>query len=70
MYFLEEKRVAISDCSRTGEEKGYLSAASGVLSSPAGNEFGVMVLEKVFIEVHVFFFGQNGIVAFETVFGK
>ena len=56
----------------TGDKGGstYLCSASGVLSSTAGDEFGVMVLEKVFIEVHMLVFSQNGIIGVETVFGK
>lgn len=53
-----------------GEGGRYLGTTSGVLSSAAGDEFGIVVLEKVFIELHVFLFGQDGIVGFETVFGK
>lgn len=47
-----------------------MSAASGVLSSTASDEFGIVVSEKVLIEVHMFLFGQDGIVGLKTVFGK
>lgn len=53
-----------------GSGKRYLGTTSSVLSSASGDEFGVVVLEKVFIKVHVFFFSQDSIVGFETIFGK
>lgn len=48
----------------------YLGTTSGVLSSAPGDEFGIVVLKQVFIEVHVFLFGQDGIVGLETIFGE
>lgn len=51
-----------------GSGRMYLGTTSSVLSSTSGDEFGIVVLEKVFIEVHVFLFGQDGIVGFETIF--
>lgn len=50
--------------------KRYLGTTSSVLSRASGDEFGVVVLEQVFIKIHVFFFGQDGIVGFETILGK
>lgn len=52
---------------RRGMGKGYLGAAGGVLGGAAGDEFGVAVLEQVFVEGHVFFFGEDGVVGFEAV---
>lgn len=48
----------------------YLGTTSSVLSSAPGDEFGIVVLKQVFIEVHVFLFGQDGIVGLETIFGE
>jgi len=47
--------------------KGYLSASSSVLRSTAGDELGVVVLEKVFVEGHVFLLGENGVVGLDVV---
>ena len=44
-----------------------MSAASGVLRSTASYEFGVVVLEEVFVEGHVFFFGEDGVVGFDAI---
>lgn len=60
-----------------GEGKGgewggvkYLCATGGVLCSTARYEFCVVVLEQVFVQTHVLFFGEDGVVGLETVFGK
>ena len=49
-------------------EREYLSASSGILGGTACDEFGIVVLEEVFIEGHVFFFGEDGVVGFDAVF--
>ena len=49
---------------------GYLSASSGVLRGTAGNELCVMVLEKIFIEGHMFLFCEDGIVGLDAIFLK
>jgi len=46
----------------------YLSASCGILGGTAGDEFGIVVLEEVFVEGHVFFFGEDGVVGFDAVF--
>lgn len=46
----------------------YLSASSGVLGSPAGDDFGVIVLEQVVVETHVLFLGQDSVVGLEAIF--
>ena len=51
-----------------GDGRVYLGAAGGVLGGAAGDEFGVAVLEQVFVEAHVFFFGEDGVVGLEAVF--
>lgn len=48
----------------------YLSASRGVLGRPTGDEFGVIVLEQVVVETHVFFLGQDSVIGFEAVFLK
>ncbi len=34
----------------------------------AGDELRVMVLKQVFVEAHVFIFGEDGVVGLEAVF--
>ena len=51
----------------TGTER-YLSTSSCVLGRTAGNEFCIVVLEEIFVEAHVLFFGENGIVGLEAIF--
>lgn len=47
-----------------------MGAASGVLGRAACDEFGVVVLQQVFVEIHMFLLGQDRVVGFEPVFGK
>ena len=52
-----------------GEQwEGYLSASSSILGTTAGDELCVVVLEEVFVEGHMFFFCEYGIVGLDTVF--
>ena len=44
-----------------------MSASSGILGSTTRYEFGIVVLEEVFVEGHVFFFGKDGVVGFDAV---
>ena len=53
-----------------GQRVRYLCATGRVLRGSAGYEFCVVVLEQVFIQGHVFFFGENGVVGLQAVFGK
>lgn len=46
----------------------YLCSSSGVLCCSSGDEFGVVVLKEVFVEAHVLFFGEDGVVGFHAVF--
>ena len=46
---------------------GYLCAASSILSCTTGYELRIVVLEQVFIEAHVLFFGEDSIVGLESV---
>lgn len=57
---------------RGGEGKGdkYLCTTSSVLRSTARYELRVVVLEQVFVQAHVLFFGEDGIVGLEAVFGE
>ena len=52
------------------EERGgtHLGSASGVLGCAAGDEFGVVVLDQIFVEAHVLFFREDGVVGLEPVF--
>ena len=50
--------------------KRYLCATGGVLGSTAGYELCVVVLEKVFVETHVLFLGEDGVVGLEAVLGE
>ena len=52
------------------EGRGYLCSTSGILRRTACDEFCVVVLEQVLVEAHVFFFGENGVVGLEAVFGE
>lgn len=45
-----------------------LGFVGGVLSGVVGDEFGVVVVEEVFVDGEVFFFGEDGVVRFEVVF--
>lgn len=53
-----------------GKREEYLCATSGVLRSAAGDELCVVVLQQVFVEAHVLFFGEYGVVGLETVLGE
>ena len=50
------------------EQWKYLGATSGVLGCAACELDGFAVGEEVFVEAHVFVFGEDGIVSFEAVF--
>ena len=55
---------------RGGEKGGngtHLCSSSSVLSSAAGYELCVSILEQVFIDAHVFFFREDGVVGLEAV---
>lgn len=45
----------------------YLGASGGVLGGAAGDEFGVAVLQQVFVEAHVLLFGEDGVVGLDAV---
>ena len=55
---------------REGTREKYLCATGSVLRSTTGYELCVMVLDQVFVEAHVLFFGENGVVGLKTVFGE
>tara|TARA_R110002060_G_scaffold49325_5_gene60305 strand:- start:187 stop:378 length:192 start_codon:yes stop_codon:yes gene_type:complete len=44
-----------------------LCSASGVLGSTAGDELGGVVVQEVFVDTEMLFFGENGVVGFEVV---
>lgn len=48
----------------------YLCTSSSVLRSTTGYELCAVVHEQVFVEAHVLFFGEYGVVGLETVFLK
>lgn len=48
----------------------YLCTTGSVLRGTAGYELCVVVLEQVFVEAHVLFLGEDGVVGLETVFGE
>lgn len=58
------------------EEKGkggggrYLCATGSVLCSTAGYKLCAVVVEEVFVEAHVLFFREYGVVGLETVLGQ
>lgn len=47
-----------------------LSSSGSVLRSAAGDELGVVVLYQVFVQAHVLFFGEDGVVGFEAILVK
>jgi hypothetical protein len=47
-----------------------LGPSSCVLGSTARNELCIVVIQKVFVEVKVFFFGEDRIVGLEAIFLK
>lgn len=49
-------------------ERGYLCPSGRVLRRPTRDEFGVVVLQQVFVEAHVLFLGQDGVVGFHAIF--
>ena len=55
---------------RDGKRKAHLSTTSSILRSAASYQLRVMILYQVLVESHVLFFGQYGIVGFETIFLK
>lgn len=55
---------------REGKGNKYLCTTSSVLCSTARYELCVVVLEQVFVEAHVLFLREDGIVGLETVFGQ
>jgi len=52
----------------TERERVYLSPSRRILRRPTRDEFGVVVLQQVFVEAHVFFLGQDGVVGFHAIF--
>lgn len=48
----------------------YLCTAGGVLRGAACDELRAVVLEQVFVEGHVLFFGEDGVVGLEAVLGE
>lgn len=44
-----------------------LGAASGVLGSAAGDQFGGVVVEELFVDAEMFGGGEDGIIGFEVV---
>lgn len=53
-----------------GGGRKYLGTTSSVLCSTACYELCVVVLQQVFVEAHVLFLGEYGVVGLETVFGE
>lgn len=49
------------------EEGTHLGSPSGVLSCSAGDELSIAVLEEVFVEAHMLFLCENGVVGLDTV---
>lgn len=68
MFILSEGVSFPRKSKAKGLREVYLSASSGVLSRPTGNEFGIIVLQQVVIETHMFFLREDGVVGFEAVF--
>ena len=70
--FGEERGVVVvadaADVEDRGRGEDVLGPASGVLGCTAGDELRVVVLDQVFVEAHVFFFGEDGIIGLEAVF--
>ena len=68
----EERGVVVvadaADVEDRGGREDVLGAASGVLGRAAGDELRVVVLDQVFVEAHVFFLGEDGVVGLEAVF--
>ena len=55
---------------RRGKREMYLCTAGGVLRGAACDELRAVVLEQVFVEGHVLFFGEDGVVGLEAVLGE
>lgn len=63
--------MVVADAADVEDRRGredVLGAASGVLGRAAGDELRVVVLDQVFVEAHVFFLGEDGVVGLEAVF--
>lgn len=52
---------------RFGRED-VLGAPCGILGGAAGEEDGGAVVEEVFVDAEMFFFGEDGVVGLEAVF--
>ena len=69
--FGEERGVVVvadaADVEDGGRGEDVLGAAGGVLGCAAGDELGVVVLDQVFVQAHVFIFGEDGVVGLEAV---
>lgn len=64
-------RCALGDGGgRKGKREKYLCTTGSVLRCTASYELCVVVLEQVFVEAHVLFFGEYGVIGLETVFGE
>ena len=50
--------------------KHVLRAAGGILCRSTGNQFGVVVLQELFVDAHVLLLGENSIVGLEAVLGQ
>ena len=48
----------------------YLCTTGRILRGSSGYEFCIVVLEQVFVQGHVFFFGENGVVGLQAVPGE
>lgn len=46
-----------------------LRSASRVLGGAAGDELGVIVVEKIFVKGHLLLLGENGVVGLEVILG-
>ena len=47
--------------------KHVLGSSSGVLSSTAGDELGLPVVDQVLIDAHLVLFGEESVIEFEAV---
>jgi hypothetical protein len=45
-----------------------LSSSRGILCGTTSNQLGVVILQKILVQIHVLCFSQNRIVGFETIF--
>lgn len=77
--YCEQNRLTLASSPVFGDKQGeglqrvpgtYLCAASSILGCTAGYELSVVVLEQVFVETHMTFFGEDGIVRLKTVILK